>query len=533
MKRSLLLLFLCCFIFAKQVSGQQIFLPLGYQVNAQFQSNSKQFFKTSVYPQVVALNTFDSIYAQGKIDPNSLDGLSWAKRKGTIESVIQLKKDDVILKIDPLFYFQLGKDLADESPRADTTRFYTNTRAARVQGWLGEKFYFLTEFYENQAFYPQYADAFARQMAPQSFANGQYNVDSTSFGLVPGMGRAKNFQKTGWDYGVSNAFISFTPSKTLNIVAGTGKNFIGEGYRTLFLSDNAFNYPFAKLKWEMLKGRITYNFILATFINLQRIPATTSSEAQFKRKDANFHYVEIAVSPKLKLGLFEANIFNRYKDGMGSTPINWALFNPIIYSSTIAAGSATRMASSAGMDLRYALNNKIKFYSQIITGNKFKGFGYQALIEFNNVLKGLNIKAEYSQSNKFLYVGPNAYLNVMHYNQPIAHPLGNQFAEAVFTCNYNLPRFGILQRFNIQNSYVPLGAISSAAVLNDMYAGLDRQNTYTTYSLTEAWFNLTLATHLQVFTSYLYRKSDNSIAQTTNWLMFGIRSNINNQYFDF
>lgn len=517
----------------KLAFGQDILLPLGYQVKTQYVSNAAQYFQSSVFPQQIQLIEYDSTYAQGKINFKEINSFGWTKRKSTIQSVIEVNKDDVRLKIDPMFYFQLGKDLNDTSARADTTRFYTNTRAARVQGWLGKKFFFLTEFYENQVFYPVYQDAYAKQMAPQSLQNGQYSVDSSSFGLVPGMGRAKKFQKTGWDYGVSNAYVAFFPSKKISVIAGTSKNFIGEGYRTLFLSDNAFNYPFARLRWNFLNDKITYHFILASFINLQRLPATTSAEAQFKRKDGSFHYVEIKVAPKVKIGLYEANIFNRFRDGLGSTPFNWALLNPIIYTSTLVAGNASRMASNAGFDVRYTPHKKIKLYGQLLTSNQFKGFGYQALMELNDLIKGLNFNAEYSQANKNLYSNSNPYLTFLHYNQPIAHPLGNQFSEAVFTLSYNRPRFGLLQRVNVQNAFIPTNTISSAAALNAIYSGLSRQEQRTLYSLSEVWYNLTFTTHLQVFAGYLYRKSTNSINENTNWLMFGIRSNINNQYFDF
>lgn len=533
MKRSSILLFFCLLALANFSMAQEIALPLGYQVKTQYQSISNSFFLSSVYPQSIALAQFDSVYAQGKVVPNELRAKNWTTRKGTIESVVQIKKDDVVLRIDPMFYLQAGSDLRDESLRADTTIFYTNTRAARVQGWLGTKFYFLTEFYENQSFYPQYADAFSRQLAPQSFRNGAYFPDSTSFGLIPGMGRAKKFQSTGFDYGVSNAFIAYSVNKDLSLQVGTSKNFIGEGYRTLFLSDNAFNYPFIKAKWSLFNGKVFYNYILATFINLQRIPATTSSEAQFKRKDANFHYVEIMLSSKLKLGLYEANQFNRFNDRMGSSPFNYALLNPIIFSSSLLDKQGGRMASNAGADIRFTPNSKLKFYGQVLTNNRFKGFGAQLLVEVNNLIKGLSIKAEYSQANKYLYSDKNEYLNFVHYNQPIANPLGNQFSEVVCSINYNRPRFGLLQRFNFQQVNVPIGSVSSATALNMVYSNRTRQAENTFYSLSEVWYNLTFSTHFQLFGGYLYRNSTNSINQNTSWLMFGFRSNINNQYFDF
>ena len=61
--------------------------------------------------------------------------------------------------------------------------------------------------------------------------------------IIPGRGIAKDFKSDAYDYPVAEAYLSYTPSKYFNFQFGNGKNFIGDGYRSLFLSDVASPYP--------------------------------------------------------------------------------------------------------------------------------------------------------------------------------------------------------------------------------------------------------------------------------------------------
>ena len=77
------------------------------------------------------------------------------------------------------------------------------------------------------------------------------------YGVVPGRGRAKNFKEDGFDYPVAEAYLSYTPNKFFNFQFGNGKNFIGDGYRSFFLSDVASPYPFLKISTSFWKIKYT------------------------------------------------------------------------------------------------------------------------------------------------------------------------------------------------------------------------------------------------------------------------------------
>ncbi|NJK95175.1 MAG: hypothetical protein HC905_09925 [Bacteroidales bacterium] len=157
---------------------------------------------------------YDKIFSVDSIlYPSSKNRKTWFGRKLWNESFIQIDSSDYSLHINPLFNLQLGKDAGGQNT-------FINTRGAIVQGKLGNKFSFGSWFYENQAIFPQYWDSVI-------------NISR----VAPGQGRAKRYNETGWDYAYSGGYVSWRALKNLNLEFGHGKNFIGNGFRSMMLSD--------------------------------------------------------------------------------------------------------------------------------------------------------------------------------------------------------------------------------------------------------------------------------------------------------
>ncbi|MCC7051409.1 MAG: hypothetical protein IT239_06510, partial [Bacteroidia bacterium] len=153
---------------------------------------------------------------------------NWLARKVKQEHFVQVKKDKFYLAIDPVLDINASKDLY-----ADTALYHTNTRGVYVEGAVGKRLAFYSSFYESQSTFPFYLNQFAKTTK-----------------VVPGMGRYKSFKTNGYDYAMASGVVSLDVSNHLNIQGGQGKNFIGDGYRSLLLSDNAFNYPFIKSQFH-------------------------------------------------------------------------------------------------------------------------------------------------------------------------------------------------------------------------------------------------------------------------------------------
>src|SRR6201999_3163305 len=81
--------------------------------------------------------------------------------------------------------------------------------------------------------------------AEGQFANYLNNYIS-QVGIVPGQAYDRNSSgNPEWSY--LTAVVSYTPVKYLNISVGRDKTFIGDGYRSLLLSDYSSPYPFFRL----------------------------------------------------------------------------------------------------------------------------------------------------------------------------------------------------------------------------------------------------------------------------------------------
>ena len=135
---------------------------------------------------------------------------------------IWAKKDDFYIAINPVIDLQYGKD-GDKS-------IWVNTRGAEVKGTIGNNFAFYSNLRENQAVFPDYVTRYIKENH-----------------VVPGQGWERPFKTNGFDYANASAYIAFRPVYWVQGVLGYGKNFIGDGYRSLILSDNAMAYPYLKL----------------------------------------------------------------------------------------------------------------------------------------------------------------------------------------------------------------------------------------------------------------------------------------------
>ena len=93
---------------------------------------------------------------------------------------------------------------------------------------------------------------------------------------------------------MSSGYISYSPIKEFNIQFGQGKHFIGDGYRSMLLSDNSFNYPYLSISLNLLDGKLFYKTVNAWMQTLERMPLSASPEALFKRKSGSFHYLSLS-----------------------------------------------------------------------------------------------------------------------------------------------------------------------------------------------------------------------------------------------
>ena len=414
------------------------------------------------------------------------------------------------LHIDPVLNFEVGKDVSDTINRFLTT----NTRGLIGSGYIGDKFYFETMFVENQATFPDYLSN---------------NIKGTL--VVPGQGRWKTFKTTGYDYAFSSGFISIQPIKNLNIQLGNGKQKIGNGYRSLLLSDNAFNYPYVRITQQWFKGRVNYTNIYAVLMNLDPAAKIINLKAErlFQKKAASFQYVSINVTKKITLGFFQGMIWHAGNDH-NKQDLSWQYFNPIIYSNLPEYKLTNRNNILIGCDFKLKLTSKLNLYGQLMaddlsnTNKNGNAVGYQLGINYFDVfgIKNLFFQLEYNDVNETSFnspLGTTTNQSYSHYNQTLTYtPCSGK--ELIFIADYKWKRFFANLKYNHQN-------LSNNST--DFYAN-SIVNAKVGYLINPAYnfnINLGITYRSQNFTSFT------NLNNQTNYIYLGVKTNIYNLYYDF
>lgn len=454
--------------------------------------------------------------------PDSTRHYYWLTEKLFSRHLIDVRHGDVHVTIDPVFQFELGHDFRDPSGYADTVRFFHNARGFLVRADLGEKLSFQTTFYENQALFPQYIYLYTQQQQ-----------------VVPGQGRIKERIGRVFDFGWAQANLSYSPTQWLNIRFGHGRNFVGHGYRSLLLSDNAFAYPGLTISALSPNGRFQYTTIHSKLNVLDRLPVGAAAENLFYWKRASFHHLSMNLGA-LQLGIFEGTIW-RNIDAEGVRPVAPLQYNPIIGLNTAVHGFDGEVLNLVGLDLRYKLTDRISFHGQLAmddpSGDRV---GWQAGMRWFDLAPELHVQVEYNSVPAFMYTNSPAAQNYVHHGQPLAHPLGTWFDEAVFIVDYRFKRKYLFQaRLNLAT--VATNGSDSANYGADIFLSEIPAEigdgpvfrTLTGLDLSASWV-LNQMTNLRFTVGWMTRELTPAPDQLQTGYLYGaFRTNLFNRYYDF
>ena len=250
---------------------------------------------------------------------------------------------------------------------------------------------------------------------------------------------------------MASGYVSYTPAKIINVQVGHGKHFVGDGYRSLLLSDNAFNYPYARITTTY--KNIQYTNLYASFMNLtpggNKIPP--GIERLFQKKTGSFQFLSVNLWKRLTLGAFQGMIWEA-ADSVNKQHVNFNTFNPIIGINALNYGLHSKNNILFGLTGKFGLTKRLFLYGQYMLDDlKGKGDnsdvrnkqGYQAGFKYVDVftVKNLIVQGEYNTVRPYAYASKNPQQSYTHYNQALAHPLGANFKEVVAILNYRIADF--------------------------------------------------------------------------------------------
>ncbi len=339
----------------------------------------------------------------------------WTSFYKTKPNMIEVNTKDFFLVVNPVLQIHQAIE-----PGYDQTIFL-NSRGVTTRGMIARKVGFSALITDNQERGPQF---FQRQIA--------------RFDAVPGVGFYKPFKNTGVDYFDARGYITFNAAKYIDFQFGYDKNFIGNGYRSLFLSDWGNSYLFAKINTRIWK--LNYQNLFMELMPSFR----KGGDTLLDRKYAAMHHLSMNVTRWLNIGLFEGVIFGR------KNRFDFQYLNPLIFYRHIEGSLGSRDNAVAGIDFKANLLHRIQLYGQFLLDEFIlsevrsgKGFwankwGIQAGVKYVDAfgVRNLDLQFESNRVRPFTYSHGDSISNYTHYNQPLAHPLGANFQEFIGIVRY-------------------------------------------------------------------------------------------------
>ncbi len=370
-------------------------------------------------------------------------------------------------------------------------------------------------------------------------------IDSSS--IVPHFG--KYFQKSDnlYLFNSFSGYVSYSPAEYINFQAGKDKNFFGDGYRSLLLSDNSNTMPFVKASVNIWKVKYIVLYQIMKDIN------SDYDNYNLESKYATSHYLSWNLNRFINLNLFETVIW-RGEDSLGVRGYDINYLNPIIFFRPVeySLGSPDNVIMGGGAKIKIA--KKQHLYGQFILdefklaevkaktgwwGNKY---GLQCGIRSFDLfkIKGLYLQAEFNYVRPFTYSHGNSLENHGHYFQSNAHPLGANFEELLFIAKYKKKR----SVFSVKAIYAKYGIDKGDInVGQNIYRSYDdNRNEYGNYILQGRLYKQLFAEikysylinpkwNLQFETGFTYRNLGNRRDFIT--VFAGLRTNIFNYDIDY
>ena len=411
------------------------------------------------------LNRFEANNKEYSVyDVNSMP--EWKRKKPwgkylfpTTGSLLEVNEKDFYLVVNPVFNFNIGKE-----SDADKNTF-VNSKGATFRGLIAKKIGFDFFVTDNQERGPVQFQQFVNQHQ-----------------AVPGEAFYKTFKTTGVDYFDARGSVNANVTKYINVQFGYDKNFIGDGYRSLFLSDFSAPNLFLKLNTRIWKLNYT-NLYSELFPTKKR----AINNEVLARKYAAMHHLSINATKWLNVGLFEGVVFGR------ANHFDFSYLIPVIFLRSIEGNNGSPDNANIGIDLKANIAKKVQLYGQVLIdelnikelrkdkhwwGNKIGlQLGGKYIDVFN--IPNLDLQLEYNRIRPFTYSHFDSVGSYTHYNQPLAHPLGANVGEFISIVSYQpLPKLYVTAKVIYYKQGLDSAGYNFGSNPNREYGGVTIDNPF-------------------------------------------------------
>ncbi len=331
------------------------------------------------------------------------------------------------LHVNPVLYLSGGLEGGMDEFR------FRNSRGVEVRGSIDRKVGFYTFLTTTQTVFPSWVEQYAAHN-----------------GAVPGEGFWKPYRDNGYGFFSAMGHVSFQLTKHIAAQVGHDRNFVGEGFRSMVLSDFSNPFMFVKINTQLGKFQMTNLWGQMTadieFDNVGR-----PTDGRYPQKFFSHHRIGINLGKKLNVGVYESIMANQ---------IDWNYLNPVIFYRWVEHQLGSPDKVMIGTDFKWHPVPGMQFYGQFVLDefvfNEFFGIdgknssrnkhSLQIGYKYINVFKvyNLDLQLEYNQSRPYTYQEKFEYQSFSNYRTPLTHPLGANFRELVGLMRYQpLPRLSL------------------------------------------------------------------------------------------
>lgn len=325
------------------------------------------------------------------------------------------RQNKYTLVVDPVLSFGGGYSSSLKEPQ------FINTRGVLMRGTIDNKISFYSYLSDNQERDPQYVTNFVNKNRV----------------ALPGQGFFKINKADAFDYFNARAGISFNLGKYFDLGFAYDKLYIGNGYRSLFLSDFSSCYPFVRFVTHF--GKLSYETILAQTVGVNNNKLNRTHDP-VPVNYLSIHHISMQITKRLNIGLYE----NVMENGKGGLKVGY--LNPVIFYKSIEQDYGIAGKTNIGIDFKENAFNNFQIYGQLLI-NEFRfsdvtNYGKGAFtnkqaiqigIKYNDAfsVKNLDVQLETNIVRPYTYMNFDSTTNFTNYNQPLAHPLGANFREFI------------------------------------------------------------------------------------------------------
>ncbi len=451
-KKYFLLINLLLIAFVYKSYAQSLFINndknsiTNYENNIYQNSYNHTVIRPIMLNEIYNSNYFDSSYFKA----NKSKTINWLTNK----NFIYLKNKNNGLIINPIL-----------SNIFNSNNKYYSENGLQTNAWLGK----------NLAFSFSYSYIALKP-------SNEIKLFTDTTGILPHFGRV-NMNAGYLALHSLTGYLSWQVADFMNIQIGKDKSFWGDGYRSLLLSDNSNASPFFKGTVNIWKVKY---IILYSFLKEKLLPGFISP---LENKYSASHILSWNIGKRLNFNMFETVVWQG-KDSLGNRGFDVNYLNPIIFYRPVefSLGSPDNVIMGFGGRLRIFKTTHLygqflldEFKLSELKANKgwwANKFGIQAGIKTFNLfgIKNLYALGEINIVKPYTYSHWTYMDNYGNFSQPLAHPLGANFAEGITNIHYQKNRWDINSLIKIYKIGVDKDSLN---VGNNIYRSyLDNVNEY-------------------------------------------------------